>query len=484
MTTPPSNSSLSTDDLKKSAMSQRPPIFFPTKGFLGLMGSFDFFGFVGFVGFVFLMALWGPSENAFAQPRNKSQFPFCSNALIHRLTGDLGDQVRDQTSAQNANPQKGLVLPRAVFQYGGHRAPIRNLQFAPHDRGFLSNDKKSIVNIYPLGTPSYEQGDRGLKNQGVGERLSTFQLPSRWILNSSFSHDGQFILTVTSDRKIQLWENPLYFIEHDPLNTWLQWNKSKEALTPLRYEIEAHKDVIRNAFFTPNDEQFVSIGHDARVKIWDTATGTIAKTIRLDSKGTAMAMSPNGHILVTGTEDSGLFFWDFDQQALMHFTKAGSRGIQSLYFSPNSRLLLSINRGGMMNVWNSYTGALRFRLPSISRTSSQGLFSPNNEYLVTSSDENFIEFWNMADGKLIKNLRGHIGPINAMAFTHDSRHLLTASEDGTIRVWSLPQGQLLHTLTHHRGPVTALAVSANDDFFISASEDKSIIRWNLEFIAE
>ena len=64
-------------------------------------------------------------------------------------------------------------------------------------------------------------------------------------------------------------------------------------------------------------------------------------------------------------------------------------------------------------------------------------FSPDGTWLATGSTDFTAQLWNVSDSLAPPVvLRGHEGPILRVAFSHDGRHVATASKDQTVRLWT------------------------------------------------
>jgi WD40 repeat protein len=86
--------------------------------------------------------------------------------------------------------------------------------------------------------------------------------------------------------------------------------------------------------------------------LWDPLTGTVVRTFRHDDPVTAVAFSPDGSSLVTGSADATIRSWDVETGAL-EMTLRGHRGyLNSVSFSPNGLFIVSAANDGTARVWN------------------------------------------------------------------------------------------------------------------------------------
>ena len=70
----------------------------------------------------------------------------------------------------------------------------------------------------------------------------------------------------------------------------------------------------------------------------------------------ALAWSPTGTVLVSGSSDGMLRWWDLQSGECVRVRKAHQGAIQSLKVSPDGRSLASCGDDGAINVWEMESG--------------------------------------------------------------------------------------------------------------------------------
>ncbi|MGO8932026.1 MAG: protein kinase family protein [Limisphaerales bacterium] len=150
----------------------------------------------------------------------------------------------------------------------------------------------------------------------------------------------------------------------------------------------------------------------------------------------SIAFSPDGHRLVTGSEDSTARVWDLASGvAVTKFT--GHRGwLCFAAFSPDGRLVATSSFDRSVRVWEADSG--REVLPPLWH--GDGVrsveFSADGTQLVTAGLDFSVRVWDARRGRLLQQLRHNSKPVYA-AFSPSGRHIVTACYDGTERVWAL-----------------------------------------------
>ncbi|WP_392482129.1 hypothetical protein [Nostoc sp. C110] len=169
----------------------------------------------------------------------------------------------------------------------------------------------------------------------------------------------------------------------------------------------------------------------------------------------ALAFSPDGQYIVSGSTDNTLRLWD-TKGKLLHTLNGHTGLVTALAFSPNSQYIVSASYDGTLRMWDTKGKSLH-TLKGHTDAVNALAFSPNGQYIVSGSSDNTLRMWD-TKGKSLHTLKGHTDAVNALAFSPNGQYIVSGSSDNTLRVWDT-KGKLLHTLNGHTSPVTALAFS-------------------------
>jgi WD40 repeat protein len=218
-----------------------------------------------------------------------------------------------------------------------------------------------------------------------------------------------------------------------------------------------------SSFAAEKPEIFVQLGHSGNVF--------------------AVAFSPDGKYLLSGSDDKTLKLWEVSTgreiRTLWH-----TEGVMSVAFSPDGKYILSGSRDGTMKLWDLATGK-EIKAFSIDVWRSV-VFSPDDRYVAAGSDK--VTIYDVKSGKAIKILKGHTGPISSMAFSPDGRYLVSGSEwvegkkskDNTVRLWDVETGKEIKRFTGHTKGVMSVAFSPDGEYVASGSEDKTVVMWHIK----
>jgi len=156
------------------------------------------------------------------------------------------------------------------------------------------------------------------------------------------------------------------------------------------------------------DSKWLAVTESYAVSLWDPVTGALLRKIADPTAPTtspndwtrsvvapvAMAISPDGKTLVTGTWRGHLQWWDFASGTLLA-TAQGAHG----------GAILSCD------------------------------FSPDGSRLISAGMDRVVKLWDVASRREVLAFEGHTGQVGPVAFTPDGRRIVSASEDSTLRVW-------------------------------------------------
>ncbi len=194
----------------------------------------------------------------------------------------------------------------------------------------------------------------------------------------------------------------------------------------------------------------------------------------------SVALSPGGHILVTGSWDKTLKVWNVATGQLLRTLMGHQEAVWSVAVSTDGKTLASGSSDQEIKIWNLPTGQLIHTLGGHSSWVAAVALSPDGELVISGSSDKTIKVWSLRSGELIHTLKGHTYAVTSVAITPDGKTLVTGSGDKTLKIWALTTGECLSTFTGHRGSVTCLALSPDGKTVVSGDVKKTIAVWDLE----
>ncbi len=243
--------------------------------------------------------------------------------------------------------------------------------------------------------------------------------------------------------------------------------------------------------FTPDSKTIVG-GVDNSVHIWNAQTGKHKMLLTEDKGLRCIAMSPDGMIIATGSEDTTIRLWDINTGQLTRTLKGHNHRIHSVIFTSNGQILISGSEDNTIRLWNVTTGENTKTYTahtdasgshSGSPLSLEGVkilaLSPDGKTLASGGGDKIIHLWDYEIGSTKLTLTGHWYPVFSLAFRPDGKLLASGSYDGEVRLWDKTTGELKSQLAGHSKWVTTLTFSPDGQTLFSASDDGTILLWDI-----
>ena len=265
--------------------------------------------------------------------------------------------------------------------------------------------------------------------------------------------------------------------------------------------LAGHTDSVLAIAFSPNGKLLVSGSSDKTVRLWEADTGKLRRTREEHTAPVStVVFSVNGKKFWSGSsEDDTIRSWYPRDGGRWSSETSPRRDVDLMAIACSyqgetiarviTRNQTTIVLRGTRNHWTVKTG----------HTDSVNVLTlyADGKTLATGSADKTIELWNKADTdkplhKPLHTLIGHTGGITAMDFSVAAKLLASGSTDKTVRLWDVATGQSLQTLTGHTGEIGAVAFLADKALagmalakakaLASGSSDGTVFIWDLDKI--
>ena len=277
----------------------------------------------------------------------------------------------------------------------------------------------------------------------------------------AFSPDGQTLATGSAeDGNVHLW---------DP-----HTEKLKETV-PTGYR------EVRAIAFTSNGEMVVD-----NTAVAVSSKGLIASAIR----------TPRSRLI--GEPDASISIMDdpdalFEQWRILHGHQST---VRALAFSPDGQTLASGSADMTVRVWDLQTLQPKFTIQQEMQVWAV-TFSPDGQMLATGGRFGKVDLWNPNTGELITSLEGKSSQIEGMGFSSDGRTLVVATglnppTGEALHLWDLQTQQRIETLSVKDFIIRKVAISPDGEMIAAGAytiegnafgEGPGVVLWKREVLS-
>ncbi|SLM37484.1 prolyl oligopeptidase [Lasallia pustulata] len=157
-----------------------------------------------------------------------------------------------------------------------------------------------------------------------------------------------------------------------------------------------------------------------------------------------------------------VWIWDAATGATLQTLEGHSGPVNAVAFSPDGKQLVSGSHDETVRIWDAAMGVKLQTLEGHSGPVYAVAFSPDGKQLASGSFDKTVWIWDAATGATLQTFEGHLEPVSAVAFSPNGKQLASGSGDMTVRIWDAATEATLQTLEGHSGTVNAVAFSPDN----------------------
>jgi WD repeat-containing protein 26 len=391
----------------------------------------------------------------------------------------------DANSSQGGNPMtEGLSLltdhacgrgslpsVEAHVLSDAHSDEVWCCRFSPDGKLLASAGKDTVVTVFEL------VGIDELPHTQFDVRVRcTLAGHSKAVSLVSFSPDGRYLLTGSSDHKVKVWDVTeatteaesvvpggrclLTVSAHTANVTSVAWfpdsvrfatgGQDKMVFThrltlgespdrPVQGAslVDSWKTGRVNDLSVTDDGRFVVVAcQDKKVRICDVATGQGEELEEISEAESITSLAVSGGI---ESSSSGRTLPPVENSAFLWNEGDGTPPSGAHRDSGRRHVLLNL-ANHEIHCWDleSKTLVQSFRGLKQSRFVIRSCFGGvNSSYVASGSEDSLVYIWHRSNGKLALSLPGHSGTVNDVSWNPRFVGVLaSASDDGTVRIWT------------------------------------------------
>ena len=239
----------------------------------------------------------------------------------------------------------------------------------------------------------------------------------------------------------------------------------------------------------------MALGRFGAVELLDGATRKTLRTLQdIEGKASALAFSADGSSLFVAAGDAGVSgvayqFTVADGKLVRKFT-GHTDALYALALSPDGKLLVTGGYDQRIKLWDLATGKEKTTLKGHNGCINGLSFRPDGKVLASASADRTIKLWDPVKGVRLDTFSQPLKEQFTVAFSADGKTLVAGGADSRIRQWQISDkategsNPILETKFAHEGSVLRLVMSPDGKSLVSTSSDRTIKLWDPAHVAQ
>jgi WD40 repeat protein len=286
---------------------------------------------------------------------------------------------------------------------------------------------------------------------------------------------------------------PLWYLMRPPAHSVPPASAQPPALTaPAKQErvllrpsrtLKQHQGGVMALALSPEGKVLASGSQDRAILLWDTDTWIATSPLTGHSGDViGLAFSPDGSLLasVTSSPDRcAIRLWEVATGRAVGTLGEPTRGLFAVAYSPDGRTLACGGWDGGLHLWDVATGREQLTIPNVvSRYVRALAFSPDGQQVATGGSGP-TRLWNPATGKEVPTQRGLPEGICPSFLPGGTMLVGWDYDQGLVTLCEMPSGRVRATWRAHPELIEGLAVSPDGRFLASLGVEGIARLWTV-----
>lgn len=341
----------------------------------------------------------------------------------------------------------------------------------------VSADGKTLASATHDGTIT-------LRDVASGRVLQSVTIDDHWPETIALSADGRSLVTFGTKHRVSLYRFATAAVSSTaatPKSASTAVPETKHGPKPVQ-QLRGHESFINTIAVSPDGKTVASGGHDYSLRLWNVETGEQLKNSKsTQSSGVVkdVAFLPDGkRLLVGGGLTRGmqrLAIWDVETWRPTVKFEGHDHTINTVAVSPDGNLAASGSNDATARIWDIATGKELHKLTAHTNAVLDIAFSSDGSTLATCSADGSLRLWDVSTGRELRKLPNYA---QCIAFHPTKAQLVTGS--GMIELWDYDKAARVRSLVGSTRSVGELCISAIGDRLLSAGRDGEVRLLNLD----
>jgi len=291
-----------------------------------------------------------------------------------------------------------------------------------------------------------------------------------------------YIASASDDRTIRIWNASGGLEVHATATREVTGNEevSSVIMSDCR-TLTGHRSEVNSVAVSSDGMVIVSGSNDHSVRVWDAQTGAamLSPLLGHTHPVQSVAISSDGRLAASGSWDSTVRLWDLQTgKAVGEPMRGHSDWVRAVVFSPDAWWLASGSDDKTVRIWDVAT----------QQPSKIGPFSCENDMLAVavSPDGRFVaggdldghlSIWQSDKGQPVGDpLQTNLDYVRSIGFSPDGARIVAGGSH--VRVWNISVRELVFSLTGHSSTVWSATYSPDGRMIGTSSSDNTVRLWD------
>ena len=229
--------------------------------------------------------------------------------------------------------------------------------------------------------------------------------------------------------------------------------------------LNGHSGSVLAVAFSPDGKILASGSRDHKIQLWDVQTGSVLRTLDQHIADVYdVVFSRGGELLASGGGDKVIKLWNPRTGEVIRTLEGHRDIVRSAAFSPDQKGAGERKRG--------HDGSTVGRGDGDVEADTRGAHGTGHVRRLCARRTNAGErecrteprdYGMWVSGEEKARFEGHDGGLESVAFSPGGKLVATSSQDGTVRLWDVETGKTRHVLKGHIGEVDSVTFSPNGE---------------------
>lgn len=259
------------------------------------------------------------------------------------------------------------------------------------------------------------------------------------------------------------------------------WYRSLSGHWTCVATAEGHADAVATVSFSPSISGkffMVTAAADRTIKVWDLNTvrkAEMKKEKKVKAEGLGDLKTDECHIIDVFSSESTAQNLSARWTILAH-----EKDINAVAVSPDGMIVASGSQDRTLKLWSANAGSPLHTCTGHRRGIWSLAFSPVDKIIASASGDASVRLWSVQHGTCLRTLQGHMSGVLRVAFLSRGTQIVSSGADGLLKLWTTRSGECDVTVDGHEDRVWGLDVANDGDVLVSGGGDGRVSLWKDE----